>query len=281
FVTAGSQRPAEASSGYAPPFNKAVIVVKASDLGLNPGDIVSGFVSGVSQTAGGVITGLYDQMPDSLAFTGSYTVNSNAFCQPNNPPTAVLTANPTSGSPGLIVNFDGSGSYDPDAGDSIASYTFNFGDGSTATCPGNAACTGTGKVSHTYNNGGTYAASLIVTDTHGAKSANAAEVTITVGLPDLVAGIPTSKNTQAKQGQKIPITVTISNNGTADAGVSYTGFTMDGTTTLIGQVYTPAIQNSSSLNVILNWNTASVKKGSHTIYAIADYEKQVPESDES
>jgi len=30
----------------------------------------------------------------------------------------------------------------------------------------------------------------------------------------------------------------------------------------------------------LNWNTAGVKKGSHNIYAIADYEKQVPESNE-
>src|SRR5207249_11521247 len=33
FVKAGSQVPADASSGYAPPFNKVVIVVKASDLG--------------------------------------------------------------------------------------------------------------------------------------------------------------------------------------------------------------------------------------------------------
>src|SRR5207249_3139437 len=64
FVTAGSQRPAEPTSGYAPPFNKVVIVIKASDVGLNPGDTISGFVSGVSQTGGGFITELYDQMPD-------------------------------------------------------------------------------------------------------------------------------------------------------------------------------------------------------------------------
>src|SRR5437016_13178257 len=114
FVTTGSQKPAEASSGYAPPFNKVVIVVKASDLGLNPSDTISGFVSGVSQTAGGVITGLYDQMPDSLAFAGSYTVNNNQVCRPNNAPTAVLTATPTSGTAPLTVHFDGSGSYDPD-----------------------------------------------------------------------------------------------------------------------------------------------------------------------
>src|SRR5438309_10950047 len=107
FVTAGSQKPAEPSSGYAPPFDKVVIVVKASDLGLNPGDTIRGFVSGVSQTAGGVITGLYDQMPDSLAFTGTYTVNDNQFCRPNAAPTAVLTATPTSGNAPLAVKFDG------------------------------------------------------------------------------------------------------------------------------------------------------------------------------
>src|SRR5207245_3452105 len=135
FVTAGSQKPAEASSGYAQPLNKVLIVVNASDLGLTPGDTISGFVSGVSQTAGGVITGLYDQMPDSLAFTGSYTVNSNQFCRPNAAPTAVLTATPTSGNAPLAVNFDGSGSFDLDTvlpPVTIASYTFSFGGGSGA-----------------------------------------------------------------------------------------------------------------------------------------------------
>jgi hypothetical protein len=78
--------PAEASSSYAPPFNKVIIVVKASDLGLNPGDTISGFVSGVSQTepgpAGGTITGLYDDMPDGLGFANSYVVNHNNICAP-------------------------------------------------------------------------------------------------------------------------------------------------------------------------------------------------------
>src|SRR5437667_356833 len=37
--------PAEADSSYASPFTKVVIVVKASDLGLNPGDTIAGFLS--------------------------------------------------------------------------------------------------------------------------------------------------------------------------------------------------------------------------------------------
>src|SRR5207302_11085217 len=37
FVTAGSTKPADASSSYAAPFTQVVLVVKASDLGLKPG----------------------------------------------------------------------------------------------------------------------------------------------------------------------------------------------------------------------------------------------------
>ena len=204
-----------------------------------------------------------------------------AICPPpNNPPTAVLTANPTSGPPPLTVNFDGSGSYDPDQGDSIASYTFNFGDGSTATCPGNAACTGTGKVSHTYNKAGTYGATLTVTDTHGAKSQNAAEVTITVTAPDLIVSTLKAANNQAPQGAKIPITATISNIGQANAGTSHTKFVLDGSTVL-GDIATPAIPAQSYTSVTVTWNTAGVKKGNHTISATADSRNEVPESDEN
>ena len=88
FVTPGTQKPAEASSSYASPFNKVVIVVKASDLGLSPGDTILGFLSAVSQstdpgaTVGAGATALYDQMPDSLSFTAAYTVVPNNTCFP-------------------------------------------------------------------------------------------------------------------------------------------------------------------------------------------------------
>jgi hypothetical protein len=178
FVTAGSQRPAEPTSGYAPPYNKVVIVVKASDLGLNAGDIISGFVSGVSQTGGGLITELYDQMPDSLAFTGSYTMNDNQVCRPNAAPTAVLIGTPTSGHANMTVNFDGSGSFDPDTqppADRIASYTFSFGDGSPAVTQS------TPTIAHRYRRNGVYPARLTVTDSRGLQSTNTAQVVIQVG----------------------------------------------------------------------------------------------------
>ena len=188
FVTPGSQKPAEASSNYISPFNKVVIVVKASDLGLNPGDTISGFVSGVSQSTdpgslvGAGATALYDDMPDGLAYTGSYTVDNNQVCRPNTPPIAVLTATPMSGTTPLDVLLDGSGSHDPDTApppDTIASYTFDFGDGSPAVTQ--AAPNST--IHHTYNcstSACDYPARLTVTDSRGAQSTNPAQVVIHV-----------------------------------------------------------------------------------------------------
>ena len=85
FVEAGSQMPAEAGSNYDGPNGKITIIVKASDLGLNPGDTISGFIAGVSQSTdplniGAGATALYDQMPDSLSFANSYTVGFNSVC---------------------------------------------------------------------------------------------------------------------------------------------------------------------------------------------------------
>jgi hypothetical protein len=177
--------PAEASSSYNAPYNKVVIVVKASDLGLNPGDLINGFVAGVTQTSdvGGIGAGatcMFDPMPDSLTYTGSHTVNANAVCG-NNCPLAALSASPTSGNAPLTVNFNGASSSDPDTGDSVASYTFTFGDGSPpVTCPSDLSCTGTGTTSHTYNSPGDYNATLRVTDSRGLASCNTAQVVISV-----------------------------------------------------------------------------------------------------
>ena len=79
FVTAGSEQAAEAGSSYASPYEKVIIIVKASDLGLSPGDTIAGFVSGVSQNAV-VVGALLDQMPNSLNYASPYTLVPNGAC---------------------------------------------------------------------------------------------------------------------------------------------------------------------------------------------------------
>jgi PKD repeat protein len=87
----------------------------------------------------------------------------------NQPPVAVAEATPTSGNVPLVVQFDSSGSFDPDG--TITSYFWNFGDafGTTSTEP---------NPSYTYNYAGTYTAQLTVTDDNNVSSSS--NVTITV-----------------------------------------------------------------------------------------------------
>jgi PKD repeat protein len=68
----------------------------------------------------------------------------------------------------LIVAFSSGGSYDPDG--SIASYNWNFGDGTSS----NSA-----NPSKTYNSIGSYTSTLTVTDNGGAS--NSSSVSISVG----------------------------------------------------------------------------------------------------
>lgn len=77
----------------------------------------------------------------------------------NVPPTASFTARPD----GQTVAFDGRASADPDGGDRVVSWRWDFGDGTTAT-------TSTPTTRHTYPAARTYTATLRVVDTAGAVS---------------------------------------------------------------------------------------------------------------
>jgi len=177
FVQSGSEKPADPSSFYDPTTGTIVIVASAADLGLQAGDTVTGFNSASVQAVttpalGGAET--LDEMPDGLAYQGSFAVQANEACAPNAAPTAALSASPRSGNVPLQVAFDASGSSDPDAGDSVASYTFDFGDGSAPVTQS------TPTVTHTYSNAGEFQAKLTVTDSHGKQSFNDASVVIEV-----------------------------------------------------------------------------------------------------
>jgi OOP family OmpA-OmpF porin len=83
----------------------------------------------------------------------------------NQPPTANLTADPSSGNAPLGVSFRGAG-HDPDG--EIVAYHWDFGDGSTAD---------TQHASHTYREPGTYTATLTVTDDRGATGSASRTIT--------------------------------------------------------------------------------------------------------
>jgi len=126
------------------------------------------------------------------------------------PPTAVIVASPVSGDPPLTVAFDASGSTD-DRG--IASYGWDFGDGST----------GTGvAITHTYENAGVFVATLTVTDLFGNEGI-AIEI-ITVGGGEVGAVIVT---TPSPATGFIPFTVGFDASGSTVASPPITSYEWD------------------------------------------------------
>jgi uncharacterized repeat protein (TIGR01451 family) len=88
------------------------------------------------------------------------TIRRVTYFSGNQPPTAVIQANPTSGATPLTVSFSGSGSSDPEGG--LLTYAWDF--------DGNGTDDATGvTTSTTYSTPGTYLARLRVTDPEGAS----------------------------------------------------------------------------------------------------------------
>jgi glucose/arabinose dehydrogenase len=118
-------------------------------------------------------------------FNSPGAVRKISFAGPNTPPTAVATANPTSGAAPLTVTFDGSGSSDPDPGDTL---TFAW----DLDADGAFDDAATPQATFTYTAQGTHTARLRVTDSHAAS--DTAAVTVTVGNtpPTATISSPTS-----------------------------------------------------------------------------------------
>lgn len=136
------------------------------------GDLLTNVRGETRLLVGGGGTGLITVIDTSTP--SEYTVRTNEACAPNQAPTARLVAVPQAGFAPLEVEFNGAASTDPDGGDGVTEYTFDFGDGTPPVTQG------TPKVQHTYTMPGNYHASLTVKDTRGTSSTNSAGVIIQV-----------------------------------------------------------------------------------------------------
>ncbi|MFI5041689.1 MAG: PQQ-dependent sugar dehydrogenase [Acidimicrobiales bacterium] len=116
----------------------------------------------------------------------------------NRAPVAVLSATPRSGLPPLAVAFDGTGSSDPDTGDAVAAWVWDFGDGSPV------AQTTVPTTSHTYGQG-TFTAVLRVRDSHGALSDPATVVIDATNHPPVPSITSPSASLRFRVGQSITL----------------------------------------------------------------------------
>src|SRR3989344_2191309 len=74
---------------------------------------------------------IYSRVLTQAEITQLHALGTGGGTPTNQPPTAIISATPTSGNTPLTVSFNGSNSSDPNG--SITTYTWNFGDGTTAT----------------------------------------------------------------------------------------------------------------------------------------------------
>ncbi len=130
----------------------------------------------------------------------------------NKAPIAALDADRQSGPAPLTVQFSGARSSDPDASDSVTTYSFDFGD-NTPVQDGASA-----MASHTYSSNGTYTATLTVKDSRNKLSDLPSTLSITVG--DAPANVPpTARLTATPNVGSAPLTSTL-DASTSDAGES-------------------------------------------------------------
>src|SRR6266480_2397735 len=150
-----------------------LVVPKSIIQNPGPGDSIALTLASVR---GALPSGTNETIFDSTG-AGSYVLRASNLCLPNNPPLAVLNADVDEGVVPLQVNFNASASSDPDTIDTIASYTFNFGDG------GDDVTQASPTISHTFSQNGEYIVRLVVTDSRGKVSSNTARFLVEVNPP--------------------------------------------------------------------------------------------------
>src|SRR5438105_8149670 len=176
------------------------------------------------------------------------------------PPTASFTTTPSSGSSPLTVSFDGSASAPGQAGTTITTYFWNFGDGSAVQT------TTTATTSHVYtvSTTTTFTASLIVQDNLGANSTSATHqimVTSGVTIHPTTTTVSCTSPVVINQGSTCTVTVTdtSSSGATTPTGTVSLGETgVTGTFTTCTLLATTSAATCTSTFTATTSGTASV-----------------------
>jgi PKD repeat protein len=165
---------------------------------LGNGTTATGSAASATYTAAGTFSAVLTVVDnDGLAGTATVTINVTAGA--NLMPIASASASVTTGTAPVPVNFSSAGSADPDG--SIASYRWDFGDGTSSTVA---------SPSKTYMSPGNYTARLTVTDDRGATAAATVGVSV-LGNADLNADIYqfTLTSATAKSGTSGTATIVV------------------------------------------------------------------------
>ncbi len=143
------------------------------------------------------------QRTSALYYTtygGGGQVRRVAYSSANSAPVASFSTS-LGGTGARTLTADGSASYDPDGGDSVVKWSWDFGDGTSAV-------TTTPRTTHTYTASGSYAVTLVVTDSHGLVSAPGTRTVVAGNRPPTVSITSPSTSARFAVGQSVTVAAT-------------------------------------------------------------------------
>lgn len=189
----------------------------------------------------------------------------------NAAPIASFLAEPSAADVADTINFDASGSYDPDAW--LVSYNWDYGDGETEVYMREPLrnINLTDKTTHSYTQAGIYTVTLIVTDNDGSPAKTTASVPI--GHDVAIIEVKAS-HIAVMPGIPVTINVIVANEG-YDYVESFKVTAYYNDTAIETQELTDMAPLTQT-KLTFTWNTTSVSLGKYMIKAIAvvqeDYE---------
>lgn len=195
-------------------------------------------------------------------------ISFSAVAPPNTPPVAVALAIPADGYAPLAVSFDATQSADADG--TIVYYSWDFGDGATASGATSA---------HTYQDPGTFTAILTVTDSSGASASSS--VAVSVREPPTVrvirvADLSISAVAESRKGKVAQVVAAVNDlTGSPVSGAVVTGTwsglvsgTSSGTTGVDGK--TTLTSKSTNRAGSVTFTLTSVSPPAGTVYDAAE-----------
>ncbi|MGF1559210.1 MAG: PKD domain-containing protein, partial [Flavobacteriaceae bacterium] len=218
---------------------------------------------------------------------GAYTVSATAYSGPNlsgsilgtvtvqfaivqsinQPPIAVATATPLTGSAPLIVNFNGSLSTDDAPG---LSYEWNFGDGSTLSNLVNPT--------HQYSVAGSYTASLKVTDAEGLSDTETVVINVQQVVQNVISLTLVDSDTDLdfltlQNNQQVSLATVLGKNLNIRADVNVTSAVGSVGMSLVGPLSTTRIEGVAPYalygDINGNYNGVAFPIGNYSVSAIA------------
>jgi PKD repeat protein len=215
-------------------------------------DPKTGIYSGHSTTTGG----------GNKSFTAPFNGDAVLYIgggvfQGNLPPTATVAADVTAGMAPLTVSFTGTGN---DSDGRIASFSWDFGDGSTSVAQ---------NPSHVYRGSGVFDAILKVTDDKGATGMAQVRIDSTgadTKPPIVVIASPADKSTMAVSSVSVTGTIADQNEIPASVSVSVSPSDTNWVFPVLNGTFSGTVKLSSGLNIVSvsatdsagNFGTASI-----------------------